>query len=90
MNILLNYLIIGIVRRLFMQIIVNDTKLLKLGFDEFDMITSGRVGSRNQNIAEFAMYSWKSVLFHVVAWPICIIAEIVMACYYLYYLFKKD
>lgn len=90
MNILLNYLIIGIVRRLFMQIIVNNTKLLKLGFDEFDTITRGSVDSNNQNIAEIAMYSWKSVLFHVVAWPICIIAEIIMISYYLYHLFKKD
>lgn len=89
MNILLNYLIIGIVRRLFMQIIVKP-EYAKLGFDEFDTITRGSVDSNNQNIAEIAMYSWKSVLFHVVAWPICIIAEIVMFSYYLYHLFKKD
>ena len=89
MNILLNYLIIGIVRRLFMQIIIN-TKMAKLGFDEFDTITRGSVDSNNQNIAEIAMYSWKSVLFHIVAWPICIIVEIVMMSYYLYRLFKKD
>lgn len=89
MNILLNYLIIGIVRRLFIQIIFKP-EYVKFGYDEFDMITSGEVDSRNQNIAEIAMYSWESVLVHIIAWPICIIAEIVMISYYLYHLFKKD
>ena len=90
MNILLNYLIIGVARRLFIQITITDLKKVKHAYDEFDMITSGRVDSRNQNIAEFAMYSWKSVLGQIIAWPACVILDIVITIYYLYCLFKKD
>ena len=89
MNILLNYLIIGVVRRLFIQIIFKP-EYVKLGYDEFDMITSGRVDSRNQNIAEFVLYSWKSVLVNIIAWPACVILDIGITIYYLYRLFKKD
>ena len=89
MNILLNYLIIGVVRRLFIQIIFKP-EYVKLGYDEFDMITSGRVDSRNQNIAEFALYSWKSVLVHIIAWPAGVILDVGITIYYLYRLFKKD
>lgn len=90
MNILLNYLIIGIVRRLFIQIAITDLENVKHAYDEFDMITIGKVDSRNQNLAEFAVYSWKSVLVHIIAWPVLIILDIVTIIYYLYCLYKKD
>lgn len=91
MNILLNYLIIGIGRRLFMQIIISKTEDLKRSYDVIDTITSGKVNSNNQNIAEFSVYSWKAILFHIVAWPICVMVDIIGIIYCLLYcLFKKD
>ena len=89
MNILLIYLIIGVARRLFVQIIFKP-EYLKLVYDEFDTITSGKVDSRNQNLAEFEIYSWKLALVHIIAWPACVILGIVVTIYYLYCLFKKD
>ena len=89
MNIILSYLIIGVGRRLILQII-SKPEYVKLGYDEFDTVTNGTVDDRNQDIAEFAIYSWKSIIFHVIAWPIVVIADIGMSIYYLYHIFKKS
>lgn len=91
MNIIIGYLIIGIIRALIMWLFTRP-EYLKLGYDAFDTATGERPDEKNAELASEILSSYKVAIGHVLLWPICVIIDVVIIVIMLriYKLNKRD